>query len=112
METVRTITLHAQEVKKEKQCFIVCSTEINGIWYKVKFTKECEGAPKKKGLYDLTIDFDECSVEKGKWYPNKDGVNVKSNDIIWVRSIAGLRMYTDDDLKQSNRVAMAAIFGE
>lgn len=110
--TVRTITLHSQEVKKDKQVFIASSAEINGKWYKIKFTKECDGSPKTRGIYDLTIDFDECSIEIGKRYTNSKGKSGVSNDIIWVRHIVGLRQYTEDELKAANRMAMGNIFGD
>lgn len=110
--TVRTITLHSQEVKKEKQTFIASSAEINGKWYKIKFTQDCEGAPKKRGLYDLTIDFDNCSIEAGKRYTNSKGKSGVANDTIWVRHIVGLRQYTEEELKAANRMAMGNIFGD
>lgn len=109
---IRTFTIHAQEIKKEKQSFIACSAEINKKWYKIKFTKECEGAPKRKGIYELTIDFDCCSIERGKRYTNSQGKHGISNDIIWVREIANIHPYTDEELKASNRMAMSNIFGE
>lgn len=109
--TVRTITLHAQEIKKDKQTFIACSAEIEGKWYKIKFTKDCVNAPRYKGLYDLTIDFDECSVEMGKRYTNSRGEAGVANDTIWVRHIVGLRQFTEEELKQQNRLAMSKIFG-
>lgn len=111
METIRTITLHAQEIKKDKQSFIACSSEINGKWYKIKFTKECDTTPKTKGLYELTIDFDECSVEFGKRYTKNNGDVGVANDTIWVRHIVGLRKYSDEELKAVNRMAMGNIFG-
>ena len=112
METVKTITLHAQEIKKDKQSFIACSAEIKGKWYKIKFTKDVADAPKKKGLYDLTIDFDECSVELGKKYVSSKGSEGIANDTIWVRHIVGLRQYTEEELKAVNRMALGNIFGE
>lgn len=111
METVRTIILHAQEIKKDKQSFIACSAEINGKWYKIKFTKECDGTPKTKGIYDLTIDFDECSIEVGKKYTTTNGKYGVSNDIIWVRSIVGLRKHSEEELKADNRIQLGKIFG-
>lgn len=110
--TVRKITIHAQEIKKDKQTFIACSSEINGKWYKIKFTKDVTDAPRKKGLYDLTIDFDECSFEKGKTYINKNGDKAFANDTIWVKHIVALRQYSDDELKALNRVSMGSVFGE
>lgn len=111
METKRTITLHAQEIKKEKQTFIACSAEINNTWYKVKFTKECANAPRTRGLYELTIDFDMCSVEAGKKYTNKKGKEAYSNPTIWVRGIVDIRKHTEEELRAKNRDAMNAIFG-
>lgn len=112
METVRNITIHAQEIKKDKQSFIACSAEINKKWFKVKFTKECAEAPRTKGLYELTIDFDECSVEKGKAYTTNNGKKGVANDVIWVRHIVGIRKYTEEELRAANRSAMAELFGE
>ena len=112
METVKQITLHAQEIKKDKQSFIACSAEINNVWYKIKFVKGCEKAPTKRGLYILTIDFDNCSLEKGKWYTDKKGNDRKENDTIWVREISNIYQYTEEDLKASNRMTMASVFGD
>lgn len=111
MNTIRTITLHAQEVKKDKQTFIACSAEINKKWYKIKFTRECNDSPKIKGLYELVIDFDNCSVEKGKPYTNSKGKQAIANDVIWVRHIVGIRMHTEEELRAANRMAMSELFG-
>lgn len=110
MNTTRTITISAQEIKKDKQTFIACSAQINGKWYKIKFTKDCERNPKTKGRYYLTINFDDCSFEAGKPY-KKDGKERKSNDIIWVRKITDIKKYTDEELAEENRAEMASIFG-
>ncbi len=112
METIRTIKIHAQEIIKDKQRFISCSAEINGKWYKIKFTKAVTDAPRDRGLYDLTIDFDECSIEQGKQYTNKNGKKGRENDTIWVKHIVGIRKVTDEELKAINREKMSAIFGE
>lgn len=110
METIRKITLHAQEVKKDKQSFIACSAEINKKWYKIKFTKDCANAPKEKGLYELTIDFDDCSIEKGKPFTSKSGRKGVANDNIWVRKITAIRRFTEEELKAANRIGMSALF--
>lgn len=108
--TVKVITLHTQEIKKDKKVFYASSAEICGKWYKIKFTMDCEGAPKEKGLYTLTIDIDECSVETGKVVKNSAGKEVKTADIIWVKSIVNLQKYSDEDLKEENRKLMGNIF--
>ena len=110
--TVRTITVHAREIRKDKQAFIACFTKINKNWYKVKFTKDCVNPPRKKGLYELTIDFDTCSLERGKQYINSSGKKGISNDVIWVKHIVGIRAYTEDELKDINRMAFSDIFGD
>ena len=109
---IRTFTIHAQEVKKDKQSFIACSAKIGEKWYKIKFTKEVKDAPDTRGLYDLTIDFDDCSVERGKPYTSKNGKKGISSDIIWVRHIVGLREYSAEELAEINRNELSEIFGE
>ena len=112
MENMKQIKITAREIKKDKQVFIACSSEINKKWYKIKFIKECTGVPKKAGLYELTIDLNECSLERGKTYTKKNGEIGYENDTIWVKTIAGLRPYTAEELAEMNRVTMAGIFGE
>lgn len=109
--TIRIIEIHSQEVKSEKNSFIASSAEINGKWYKVKFTKDCEKAPKKKGIYKLKIDFDKCSVEKGKVYVNSKGKEGISNDVIWVREIVEIRKLTDAEYAERNRKDLYEVFG-
>lgn len=112
MNTIQTIKLHAQEIKKDKQSFIACSAEIRGKWYKIKFTKECEGTPKTKGLYDLTIDIDKCSIERGKIVKNKNGDDMKTSDTIWVKFIASITKYSEEKLKEENRASFSSVFGD
>lgn len=109
--TIRTFTMHAKEIRKDKQVFIANSAEINKKWFKIKFTKECIDVPKTKGLYEITIDFDECSIEKGKTYTKANGEIGIAQDTIWIKHIVGIRKYTDDDLKAANRMTMSAVFG-
>lgn len=112
MENVRTLTIYAKEIKKEKQSFIVCTAVIKDKWYKIKFTKDCEITPKTKGIYDLTINFDNCSRELGKPFKDANGKKGISPDIIWVRKCESLRKYTEEELKERNRVSMTDVFGE
>lgn len=109
--TIQKIIVHVQEVRKEKQVFPACSAEINGKWYKIKFTQTCVNAPREKGLYHLTIDFDRCSVELGKRYTNSRGEQGIANDTIWVREIVQISKFTEEELKAQNRMAMRNIFG-
>lgn len=113
MKTTRTIKLHTQEIRKDKQVFFASSAKIKDVWYKVKFTKDVTNMPKEKGLYDLTVDLDDCSFEKGKTYVSKKtGEVLLENSTIWVRKITDIRKYNDEDLKMINRAEMSEIFGE
>ncbi len=107
---IRKITLHSREIRKDKQTFIASDAFIGGKWYKIKFTKECERAPKNKGLYELTLNFDDCSLEKGKPYTSKDGEKRLSNPTIWVKDIVKIREFSDEERKEANRLTMAEIF--
>ncbi len=109
--TERTIILHTQEIVKDKQKFVAASAEINGKWYKIKFTQNCEGIPKKKGLYELTFNVDNCSVEHGKLYTTKDGETKTANDVIWVKEIVKLREFTKEELEELNRLVFKEVFG-
>ena len=112
MSNIKIIKLHSQEIKKEKQTFVASSAEINGTWYKIKFTKDCENAPKRKGLYKLAVNIDDCSFEPGKPYKTENGKRGVSNPIVWVRKITKIVPYTEEELKEMNREAMNNVFGE
>lgn len=105
-----TIKIHTREIKKDGKKFFSSTANINGEWFKIKFTTECVGSPRARGLYDLTVDYDDCSVQKGSYYTSKTGEQKKDSDIIWVRKIADIRKYSDEELKEANRATMAAIF--
>lgn len=111
IDNIREVILHSKEIKKDKQSFIVNSAEINGKWYKIKFTKSCHDVPRTKGLYRLHIDFDDCSLELGKTVTNKAGKKFVENDTIWVRHVVGLEAFTDEEIKARNREALSKVFG-
>lgn len=110
METTRRIIINTQEIKQDKKTFYVSSAKINDKWYKIKFRKECDDAPKKAGKYHLTIDFDYCTVEKGGVYTNKKGKELAENDTIWVHKIVDIVPMTDEELREENREKMSEIF--
>lgn len=113
MSNIRTITISAKEIITDtKKKFISCSAKIRDKWFKIKFTQDCNDTPKTKGLYRLTVDLNECSVERGKHYTNKSGKKGVENDTIWVRSVAGLAKYTEEELAERNLAEMNDIFGE
>lgn len=110
---IRTIKLSAKEIKKTdgKGTFISCSAKIGGKWYRIKFTKEANGEPKKRGLYDLTVDDNNCSLQRGRVKTKADGTQYTENDIFWVNKIEALRQYTEEELAEMNRKTMDGVFG-
>lgn len=112
MELIRTIKISGKQVKTEKNTFISWSAQINGKWYKIKFTQKCLGEPKERGIYDLKINLDKCSLQTGKEKTLKDGKVIRENDVIWVNEIIGIRKYTDDELSELNRDKFEKAFGE
>lgn len=111
MEYTRKIELHCREVKKDKTYFIVSTAELNGEWYKIKFTKNCENTPKNRGLYELTIDLGDCSIQDGKEYTTKDGEIRKDMATVWVRNVISLRKYSQEEMSERNREYMERVFG-
>ena len=107
---LHSFVISAKEVKQEKNSFIACSAKIGDSYYKIKFTKECERVPKTRGLYDLVIDEDKCSIQKGKKYVTKDGYEAIGNPTIWVKEIASIRKYTEAELAEINRANFAGVF--
>lgn len=107
---IRTIKIHSQQINKDGKKFIASSAEIGGRWFKIKFTQECNIQPKTKGLYDLTFNFDDASVEAGKKYVKSNGESGVSPITIWVKNVIKLRKYTDEELREDNRAKLAFIF--
>lgn len=112
METIHTFTMTVKEVRKGTQSFLVGMANIANKWYKIKFNRSCNDTPKERGIYDITIDFDSCSVERGKKYTREDGTEDIGNDTIWIANIVNLRKWSDEDMRERNRKNMAEIFGE
>lgn len=106
----RTIRIFAKEVSKDKQKFITCSTIIGEQWYKVKFTKDCEEYPKERGVYYLTVDLLNVSVESAKSVVNKDGKKVMTNPTLWIRKTTRLQKLTDEELNEENVEKLKEIF--
>ena len=107
---IQIITVHAKEVRQDKKSFITCTTLINGVWYRVKFNKTCNIYPRNKGTYDIKINIDNCSIERGHRYV-KDGEERWENDIIWIKQVESMYEYTEDDYREINRAKFNSIFG-
>lgn len=106
-----TLQLHAREVKTDKNTFIATTANFNGKWYKIKFRKECAVTPKTKGLYELTVDLGCCTLQKGKVYQETTDGTKAENDTIWVAEVINLRKYSDEELKELNRVKLGKELG-
>lgn len=105
----RTFRISAKDIKKKdgSGSFISCSAKIGDSWYRVKFTQDCERSPRKRGLYDITVDYNSMSIQKGKV---RDAYT--ENDTIWVKEIKKIRKYTDDELNTMNAEKLSKVFGE
>ena len=103
MENVITIKCYAKEIKTEKNSFLAVSSQINGKYYKIKFKKDCNTIPRKKGLFHLTINIDSTSIQYGKTYVGKDGKTREENPTIWVDDVIEIKYFTEEELKAINR---------
>lgn len=112
MAKIKVINTYTQEIKKDKQTFLVTSSEINGKWYKVKFTKSAGNVITEKGLGELKINLDDCSLEYGKEVAGKNGKKYKSNDIIWVRKAVDYRPLTEEELRAMEMAKFDEVFGD
>ena len=109
---IKTITISARQVKAEKAQFIACSTKIADKYYKIKFVKECETQPKKRGLYDLTFDTKFASIQRGEKYVNKQGYEAEGQPTIWIKQVEKMRMYTEEELQEINDAKFEAVFAD
>ena len=107
---IRTIEVYCKEIKNGNQSFISALTKINGNWFKVKFTKACINNPRVRGIYFITINFDDCSIEQGSYYENKKGESKRDIPIIWINNILNIKKKSDEELKAENRKAFEDIF--
>lgn len=110
--TNQKIIMNAKEIRKDRQTFIACSAHIRDRWYKIKFTRACEGAPTAPGSYELTVNINDMSLQAGEKYTKRDGTEGRGNDIIWVRKITTLRARDEEEKAADNRARMAAVFGD
>ena len=106
-----TFRIYTKEIKSGNQKFYVSSAKINDEWYKIKFTKDCDRAPKDRGIYDVTVDYDDCSIESGKLYTKDNGETGIAPDNIWIKKLIDIRRYTEDELREMNREKISKIFG-
>lgn len=107
---VKTFMISCKEVKSDTQKFIASTAKINGKWYKIKFTKDCEVIPRKRGLYDITINLTDVSLEKGKLYTNSRGETKVQNDTLWIKNTLNLRKYTEEELIKRNLESLSDVF--
>lgn len=111
MNNIQTINVYAREINSNGRMFVTCTANINNRWYKVKFKRGVANNPTVRGLYKMTIDVDDCSIEKGSKYTDKNGKTAVGNPTIWVGAIKSIEQYGDDYFKEKNREKFAEIFG-
>lgn len=94
--------VNAKIIERENQKFPAFTAKINGRWFKIKFTQECEKSPKQRGVYKIKFDTLNSSIQRGKKYVNSKGVEGISNDTIWIKKIEEIVKYTDEELAKMN----------
>ena len=97
-----TARVNVKEVVNGNTKFPSCSAKINGTWFKIKFTQECEKSPKSRGVYNVTFDTRNTSIQRGKKYTNKNGKDGIENDTIWIKKIVSIVKYTEEELAEMN----------
>ena len=76
----RTIEVFAREytTKDGNHKFYSYSSKINGTYYKIKFRQAVTNVPRAKGVYFVTFNDDNCSIEK-----DTQGYN----DTLWIHAV-------------------------
>lgn len=100
MSNQRTFKVYAKEITtKDGKSFVALTTGYNDVFYKFKFKKACTTNIQLKGVYDVVVDLNDISVQKGKIVARADGTEYKENSTIWVEKTISIRKYSDDELK-------------
>lgn len=96
----RTFKVYGKEITtKDGNKFVVLSTAYNEEFYKFKFKKACTSNIQLKGVYDVVVDLNDISVQRGKIKTKEDGTEFKENATIWVDKVISIRKYSDEELK-------------
>ena len=113
MENTQKLTIYAKEIKLgDGKSFVAFTTLVKTKWFKVKFTRNCLTTPKEKGMYHLTIDVNDVSIEKRKFYTDKNGMKKQGNPTIWINKVVELSKYTEEELKQIREAKLESVFGD
>ena len=98
--------------KDGKKTFCAFSAQIGRKWYKIKFTQESEGAPRKPGVYAVSLDKDQLSIQHGKKIKTKEGDDFVENDTLWVRGKAFCEPVSEDELRKENAAKIDRLFDD
>lgn len=95
-----TFKVYAKEITtKDGNKFVALSTLYNGEFYKIKFKKACTTNIQLKGVYDVVVDLNDISVQRGKIKTLDYGKEYKENATIWIDKVVLINKYSDEDLK-------------
>lgn len=109
----KTLTISAKRIStKNGNSFLKFSTQINGVWYRVKFNKSAGAQPDVAGRYEFVVDTSALSIQKGHTFTGKDGNPMQENDTIWIKKYNSARKYTTEELMKEQIASVAAIFGD
>ena len=108
--TQKTFRIYGKEIKTEKNSFIAFSTKINNRYFKVKFTKDVDGVPKRKGVYNLTVNMKDISVQNGAKYEAKDGTIKDGTTTLWIRNLISVNKVSQEILDAENEKTVYELF--
>jgi len=96
IKVTKTITIYGKEYSNDKNTFVAYSYRKhldNGDikYFKVKFRKDCNDRPTKKGYYSLTfnVDTQSLSIEQSKT-KEVNGKIFKTDPVIWFKKVISL----------------------
>lgn len=73
-----TIKVKAKQYTTQQgRKFISYSTKLGDEWFKIKFRQDCNKYPQNQGWWELNLNSEEVSLQKGD----------EHGDILWVKSV-------------------------
>ena len=104
-----TLKVYAKSIEADGKKFLAYSTKFNGTYFKIKFRSDCLITPKTAGVYDITVNTFNCSVQNGGKYTNKNGEEKIGTPTLWIKVVDNCRKYTEEEINAENAEAVNAL---
>lgn len=109
----KQITINARKKATSRGTpFYTYSANINGKWFQIKFNKSAGNRPEASGVYVFTVDTNDLSIAKGKFYNGRDGKQHQENDTLWIAKYTAASKLTDEQLRKRDSDEIGRIFGD